>query len=93
MAVGERVLSNLPGLASPLFWGMLNVVAAIAFATLTPVTYWLARSGQLGDRARRIEPSSAVQALPTLKRAWPQLAVSLVFMIVSLVITISFVAV
>jgi hypothetical protein len=92
MFIDNRVLSSLPGLASPLFWAMLSALTGLCSVALTPITYWLAHSRQLGWMPGRRELSSFAQAVPTLKRAWPHLTVSLFTMIVSLVLTISLIS-
>jgi hypothetical protein len=92
MAIDNRVLSNLPGLASLLFWAILSLLAGLGFVALIPTTYWLAHSAQLSWMPRSRESTSLAQTMPTLKRAWPHLVVSLFTMVVSLAITISLVA-
>jgi hypothetical protein len=92
MFVDNRVLSNLPGLASPLFWAMLSALAGASLVALAPITYWLAQSEQLSWVPRRPESPSSIKAVPTLRRAWPHLVVSMFTMVASLAMTIGLVA-
>lgn len=88
MLIGERVLTAMPGAASPFFWAMLSVIAVVGAAVQFPITYWLIRRGHALWPFGSSE-SSPTREMPAIRTAWQQLAISMVVVVGSLAVTIS----
>jgi hypothetical protein len=84
----NQVLTTIPGSLNPFYWAMLSLISVVNLLAQFPVNYWLVRRGIF---ALRFSNSSGrtQQDIPSIRNAWPALAVSVVIVVGALGLTIS----
>ena len=83
----NQLLTTIPGSFNPFYWAILSLISVINLLAQIPIHYWMIRRGIEPVRFRgsvdRDQPD-----IPTIKNAWPVLAISMIIVIGALAVTI-----